>query len=187
MAKILILFGTDHGHTRKIANRMADVIRERGHEVELVQGNKAPSDFSPDGFDATVIGTSVHMDLHQISVRKLVKEKLSAFERIPSAYFCVCLTAFGTRPQDMAQVKRYINDFTKYTGLNPIKVTAFAGALKYPDYNFVRRFIAKLVARRVGADTNTKGEYEYTDWDTVTRFAEEFADSLETQDGARQT
>ena len=180
MAKILILFGTDHGHTRKIANRIAEVTRERGHEVELVQGNKAPSGFSPDGFDAAIIGTSIHMGLHQISVRKLVKENLTAFERIPSAYFCVCLTACGTRPQDTAQVERYINDFTKYTGLHPMKVTAFAGALKYTDYNFFRRFIAKLVARRVGADTNTKGEYEYTDWDAVTQFAEEFADSLET-------
>ena len=43
----------------------------------------------------------------------------------------------------------------------------------------IKRFAAKLVARRVGADTDTRGEYSYTDWEAVRRFAEEFAQLLE--------
>jgi menaquinone-dependent protoporphyrinogen IX oxidase len=40
--------------------------------------------------------------------------------------------------------------------------------------------MAKLLARKLGADTNTKQEhYEYTDWNTVTKFATDFVDIIE--------
>lgn len=179
MAKILILFGTNFGQTRKIADFMADIIKGRGHEVDLVQGNKLPDGFSMGKYQAAFIGTSIHMDTHQISARKLVKEYRSEFNRMPVAYFCVCLTAYGTKSEDYKQVDKYINDFISYTGLEPAKTAAFAGALIYPTYNFMKRYVAKLVARRIGADTETKCElYEYTNWDDVTRFTEEFLDTI---------
>ncbi len=180
MAKILILYSTDYGHTRKVAQHIAGVVQDRGHEAELVQGNKAPRDFTLDGFDGAIIGTSIHMGIHQISVKKLVKAQKEALSKIPSAYFCVCLTAHSSKAEDKKQVESFINDFLKYTGLKPVASTAFAGALRYPHYNFIRRYMAKLVARKVGADTDTKQEhYEYTDWNAVNRFAEEFANSIE--------
>lgn len=179
MSKILILYGTDYGHTRKVAQHIAEVINERGHVTELVQGNKSPRDFTVDGFDGAIIGTSIHMGVHQISVKKLVKAQKEALSKIPSAYFCVCLTAYSSKAEDKKQVESFINDFLKYTGLKPVVSTAFAGALRYPHYNFARRYMAKLVARKVGADTDTKQEhYEYTDWNAVNRFAEEFVDSI---------
>ena len=179
MARILILYGTDHGQTHKVAQHIADELKRADHQVELLAGNKAGTNFSLEGFDGVIVGTSIHMDVHQISMRKLVKNHRDAFAQIPkSAHFCVCLTAFSRNPKDQAQVQKYIDDFAKYTGWQAKQMTAFAGALKYPDYNFVKRFAAKLLARKIGADTDTKGYYEYTDWDAVTRFAQEFADSL---------
>lgn len=179
MAKILILFGTNYGQTRKISEFIANIVTDRGHEVSLVQGNKLPDGFSPGNYDAAIIGTSIHMDTHQISIRRLVKQYQSEFNQIPVAYFCVCLTAYGTKAEDHEQVEKYVNDFIKYTGLEPAKTAAFEGALMYPTYNFVKRYVAKLVARRVGADTETKRElYEYTNWNAVTKFTEEFLDTI---------
>jgi menaquinone-dependent protoporphyrinogen oxidase len=178
MLKVLIIYGTNNGQARKVAERMVGMVKGRGHEVELVQGNKTSADFSPEGFDAAIVGTSIYMDQHQISMRKLVKANSEAFNRIPTAYFCVCLTVKGTKPEDKEQAERYIQKFADYTGLKPVKTAVFAGALKYPDYNFVKRFSAKLLARKLGLDTDTKQYFEYTDWLAVTRFAEEFVDSL---------
>ncbi len=179
MAKILILYGTDHGQTRKVAQHIAEILKKADHEIELLAGNKAGADFSLEAFDGVIVGTSIHMDVHQISMRKLVKAHRDAFAQVPrSAHFCVCLTAYSSDPKHQVQVQKYIDDFAKYTGWQARKTVAFAGALKYPDYNFVKRFAAKLLARKLGADTDTKGYYEYTDWDAVTRFAREFSDSL---------
>ena len=173
MSKVLILYGTGEGHTRKIANRIAEKIREKGHNVEVVKGNKADRGFSPVGFDAAIIGTSIHMGLHQISIRKLVKAHQAAFTGIPVAYFCVCLTAASDKPEDKQQVEHYIDEFKSYTGLQPLLTASFAGALRYPYYNFIKRYMIKLVARKLGLDTDTKKEYEYTDWVAVDRFTEQ--------------
>lgn len=178
MANLLVLYGSNYGQTRKVAERIADVARGRGHEVSIVPGNAVPPDFDPAAFDAAFIGTSIEMDIHQRSVKKLVKEHRSAFARIPCAYFMVCLTAVSPKPEDRQKMDKYVDDFTGYTGLDPAAVGVFAGALRYPEYNLVRRFMVKLVARRLGANTDTGGEYEYTDWPAVNRFAEEFLDSL---------
>ena len=180
MAKILILYGTDHGQTRKVGQHIAKILQERGHEIELVQGNKAPKDFTIDRFDGAIIGTSIHMGVHQISIKKLAKSKKEALSKIPSAYYCVCLTAMSPNPENNKQVEGFINDFLNYTELKPIVSTAFAGALRYPDYNFIKRYMAKLLARKLEADTDTKKDiYEYTDWNAVTRFAGDFADAIE--------
>ncbi len=180
MARILILFGTGEGQTRKVASRISRFVQENGHEAIVIQGNKAPEDFSVAGFDAAFVGTSVHMGLHQLSVRGLVRGNVEAFNRIPTAYFCVCLHAYGEKEKDHKQVQSYIDDFNKYTGLQPRQTAAFAGALRYPYYNFVKRYVAKVVARRVGADTDTRQEYyEYTDWEVVDAFAVEFLESIE--------
>jgi len=180
MARILVLFGTNYGQTRKIARRIAEAIRQRDHQVEMLQGNKISDSFSPDGFEAAIIGTSIYMGQHQISVRKLVKQHKGSFNRIPTAYYCVCLTATSNESKDQKQVAQFIQDFLSYTGLQPVHTGAFAGALRYPHYNFFRRYMAKLVARKVGADTNTKKElHEYTDWVAVDKFASDFLNKLD--------
>ena len=118
------------------------------------------------------------MGLHQISVRKLVKAHRDDLNAIPCVYFCVCLTAVSDKPRDRDQVQKYIDDFKKYTGLKPVRTAVFAGALRYPYYNFIKRYMIKLVARRVGADTDTKKEYDYTNWQAVDAFAHDFLDSV---------
>lgn len=178
MAKLLIVYGTNEGHTRKVAEHMAEALRKEGHQADLLQGIKAPADFSLAGYDAVLVGTSVHMGIHQIAMRQLVKKHREEFQRLPGAYFCVCLTAASKKPEELKQVDRYIADFLKYTRWQPRRTAAFAGALRYPYYNMVKRFMVKLVARKLGLDTDTKREFIYTDWAAVARFAEEFARSI---------
>lgn len=178
MSKILILYGTNSGQTRKVSERIAEVLAENGHETEIIQGIKAPDGFSPANFDAAVIGTSIYMGQHQIAMKKLVQSHQEAFDKIPTAYFCVCITAKDDSGKSINEVRKYLDEFTGYTGINPVISAAFAGALKYPDYNFIKRFSVKLLARKLGLDTDTKRYFEYTDWDAVDQFARDFSDSM---------
>mgnify|MGYP005849565877 CR=1 FL=1 len=106
MAKLLIVYGTNEGHTRKVAEHMAEALRKEGHQADLLQGIKAPADFSLAGYDAVLVGTSVHMGIHQIAMRQLVKKHREEFQRLPGAYFCVCLTAASKKPEELKQVDR---------------------------------------------------------------------------------
>ena len=47
-----------------------------------------------------------------------------------------------------------------------------AGRLAYTQYGFLTRFIMKWIARRQGGPTDTTRDYEFTNWDNVTRLAD---------------
>jgi menaquinone-dependent protoporphyrinogen oxidase len=51
-------------------------------------------------------------------------------------------------------------------------MASFAGALAYTKYGFFKRLALRYIAWRVGAPTNPARDYEFTDWEAVTRFAE---------------
>ena len=57
-----------------------------------------------------------------------------------------------------------IADFLTQTGWHPAGITPVAGALLYSKYNFLLRFMMKIIARRAGAATDTSKDIEYTRW-----------------------
>ena len=75
----------------------------------------------------------------------------------------------------------YIEQFEAETQWHPDKVAMFGGALLYTQYGFIkRRIMRKIAEEKPGAlGTDTSHDYVYTEWDAVTRFAEHFADQLE--------
>lgn len=58
MARVLVVHASRHGGTRGIAERIAEVLQDEGHEVELAAASTAPS---VGGRDAVVIGSGVYM------------------------------------------------------------------------------------------------------------------------------
>ena len=58
MARVLVVHASRHGATRGIAERIAQVIRDEGHEVDLAPAAAHPS---VGGHDAVVMGSGVYM------------------------------------------------------------------------------------------------------------------------------
>jgi menaquinone-dependent protoporphyrinogen oxidase len=142
MTKILIAYGTTEGQTAQIADHLAEVIRGRGLEVKALD-LKQSKDVSLDGFEAVIIGGSVHMGKHQSDVVDFVRKNRVDLERLPSAFFSVSLAASG----DLANAEAYVENFTQQTGWRPTKVGLFSGALLYRQYNFLKRYMMKRIVR----------------------------------------
>lgn len=53
-----------------------------------------------------------------------------------------------------------------------------AGALKYTEYDYFKRLIMKMISKKEGGATDTSQDYEYTKWDEVTKFVNEFANKI---------
>ena len=70
MAKILILYASTDGHTRKICNRLQQVIEQQGDQVTLVSVN---DEFQDDlqTFDKIVIGASIRYGKHSPKITRL--------------------------------------------------------------------------------------------------------------------
>ena len=177
MIRVLIPYGTSEGQTARIAEYLADVIRGQGYEAYPVDIKRSGAP-EPDGYDAVIVGASVHMGKHEEYVRDFVRENRDTLERLPSAFFSVSLAAHDNTKEARDEVEGYIEKFVQQTGWRPSKVGLFAGALLYTQYGFIKRWIMKKIARDKGnPDTDTSRDYIYTDWGGVKRFAEEFLEA----------
>jgi menaquinone-dependent protoporphyrinogen oxidase len=177
VSRVLIPYGTTEGQTAKIADVIAEVLRDKGHEADPVD-IKSLAGTVPDGYEAAVIGASIHMGKHDKHVVDFVQKNLDTLSRLPSAFFSVSLAAYG----DTQEAEGYVDQFEQETGWRPDKVALFGGALLYTQYGFIKRRMMKKIAKDKPGDLglDLSRDYVYTEWDAVKRFAEHFADGLDT-------
>jgi menaquinone-dependent protoporphyrinogen oxidase len=170
MSDILIAFASRHGHTAKIADRIAAVLRDAGHRVRVVD-DVAAVDPSPYDFDAVIGGASIHNGEHQAEVVAWARRHSIALTMVPSAFFSVCLAIADGTDESRAAAQDYLDDFEERTGWTPRARTTIAGALQYREYDFLTRLIMRALMTRGGHPTDTARDYEYTDWRAVDAFA----------------
>ncbi len=127
MPRSLILYATTEGQTARIAERMAQTLRGKGHAVDAFPADTAPANL--DVYDGVIIGASIHYGRHPGYLRALVRKHREALTARPSAFFSVSLSAGGpgARP---ASAKRYLDKFLRQTGWRPRQTASIAGALQ---------------------------------------------------------
>ena len=140
MPDVLLVYATTHGHTAKIATRIADVLREVGLSVDMYDAHAAPQ---PDlrGYDGVIVGASVHGGHHQHEIVEWVRRHARAINGLPSGFFSVCLTAADDTEESRRATREYIDVFLDDTGWIPRETVSFAGALQYREYDFVTRLV----------------------------------------------
>ncbi len=176
MAAVLVVYATRDGQTRKIAERIANVLRVRRHVVELLDAARAPRDVDLSRFQAVFIGSSVHAGGYLRPVVRFVQSHRAQLERLPTLFFSVGLAILSKINDGRAQTMRLVDRLVAETGWRPRRIELVAGALPYTRYNFLIRFMMRRIVKTEGGDTDTSRDYEYTDWAAVHRFAAEFVD-----------
>ncbi|QDG51788.1 menaquinone-dependent protoporphyrinogen IX dehydrogenase [Persicimonas caeni] len=174
--RIAIIYGTTEGHTRKICEHIAQTLRDHDDQVEIVLGSEFDDAFELSDFDGVIVGGSLHAGTHQRYIRAFVDEHLEELQSMPSAFFSVSLSAASEDTRDDAQGA--LDTFLEETGWTPEQAEIVAGALKYTEYNWFKRFAMKKISASSGGDTDTSQDYEYTDWEQLSRFAEAFHERL---------
>lgn len=172
--KLLIAYGTTEGHTRKIASQVADWIRERGHEVALIDTAALPGDLRVAEFDAYLLAGSVHMGKHQAQLVHFVKDNLSVLQDKPSAFVSASLSAVGGNDSLHKEAQHCIDTLLNETRWEPTMSTPVAGALLYTGYDWLKRMLMRAISKHEGGDTDTSQDYEYTDWVALRQFVDRF-------------
>lgn len=181
MATILLSYATSEGQTGKVAGRMADGLRARGHGVDLLE---LPAPHAPDdlgAYDGVIVGGSIHVGRHQPALADFVRERREGLAARPTAFVQVCLSAAADDPDRRAEATRYVDEFREATGWEPDLVGVFGGALRFSEYGFLKRALMKRIAADATGDTDTSRDYEYTDWAAVEAFVDEFAVLVEAE------
>jgi menaquinone-dependent protoporphyrinogen oxidase len=173
MARILILYGTTDGHTVRIAESIRDTLLARGDQVDVVEaGRTGPN---PADYAGIVVAASVHGGRYQRRVRSWVRANAFVLGQKPTAFVSVSL---GVLQQDAAvqrDVHAIVNRFLLSTGWRPAITKNVAGALLYRKYGWLKRWVMRRITAKAGGNTDTSRNWDYTDWDDVRVFADQFA------------
>lgn len=176
--KILAVYGSNYGQAEKVLRRVVDTLARHGHEISVHKGDDLPEGTSVERYDAVLVGASIVVGKYQDYIREFVKANRDALDGRPTAFVSVNGANPETEPEWRAEAKAYVEALVEETGWRPRWTGTFSGALRYPRYGFVTRFIMKRISRSHGGPTDTSREYEFTDWDAVDRFAAELAEGL---------
>lgn len=175
--KILIIYGTVEGQSRKIARYMEEVLQGEGHQVVIADATEEPP--SPEGYDLVLVGSSIHMHKYNNAVRDYVMDYVAELNQIPSAFYSVCMAVASDIPEEHEEAAAIAKAFLKHTGWNPLTVWQIAGALKYTKYDYFKRLIMRMIAKKQGGATDTSQDYEYTDWEEVRKLVTDFVQKIQ--------
>lgn len=174
MKKVLIAYGTTEGHTRKIANRISEWTRAAGAEATVVDTANIPNFLKVSGFDAFILAGSLHMSKHQSALVHFAKQNRAAMDGKPTAFISASLTSVIKDANHVYQAQECIDEFFRETGWRADVALPVAGALLYTEYDWVKRALLKMIAKKEGGDTDTSKDYEYTDWNELRVFVDIF-------------
>ncbi len=186
MARILVVYGTNTGHTARIARAIADALRAKNFEVDVVRdgvGSRA------EDYAGVVVAASVRARKYQRTVSRWVRANAGDLQKRPTAFVSVCLAVLDRRPAAQEELQAVVDRFFAQAGWHPTVTKMVAGALLYTQYNWIVRLVMKRIVKGAGGDTDTSRDYEYTNWDDLRGFAELFGDRVSGVDaasGARQ-
>jgi menaquinone-dependent protoporphyrinogen oxidase len=177
MARVLIVYGTTDGHTAKVARRMGQMLTAAGiASTTVVQ--PAGSFPWPDDYDAVIVAASVHGGKFQRNVCRWVQIYADRLNAKPSAFVPICLGILQRDPAVQHEIRRIVDRFLLGSDWRPSATLTVAGALPYTRYNWMKRWMMRRIVAKAGGDTDTSRDYEYTDWEALRTFCEQFAKSV---------
>ncbi len=175
--RILVCYGTTEGQTRKIAERVSDIVREHGHEPALFDATEV-GELELSRCDAAILAGSVHMGRYQTALVHHIRRWHEALNTMHSAFISVSLSAAGDDPHEHAEADEIAQKMLRDAGWSPDRTLHAAGALRFTQYDFFKRWAMRLIALQRKQKVDTSVDTEYTDWDAVRRFTEEFLATL---------
>ena len=178
MPSILVVYATTDGHTAKVASRLGEMLAGQGHQVTVHDARNPVDTPAADDFDGVVVAASVHVSGYQQAVRQWVRANVADLALRPNAFISVCLGVLQDSARVRADLDAIVARFVAHTGWQPDRVEFVAGAIPYSRYGFFKRWVMRYMSRQAGMPTTADRDWEFTDWDALGRFANDFGSSI---------
>lgn len=164
---ILVVFASADGSTADIARRIAQSLRERGHDVS---DQPVGAVANVHGFDAIVLGSAVHDRQWLGDASSFVNANGEALHELPFWTFSVGMP--DALPRAFRKIARTEEDgiISQLGDLRPRGHRLFSGVVKPGQFPFASRIYLHLVGGRYG---------DFRDWAAIDGFAMEIADQMD--------
>jgi len=177
IVNVLIVYGTTEGQTRKIAERVAKGVSDRGHSVELHDSLEPDAGLDLETFHAFVLAGSVHQEQHQKAIKNFATAHSERLNASPAAFVSVSLSAALEETRSEAQ--SYVDRFVSLTGWQPRMTLLLGGALRFAEYDYFQEQVVKFIVMRRGLASEDGSDREFTDWHALDSFIDDFLERAE--------
>ncbi|MCU0790399.1 MAG: protoporphyrinogen oxidase [Nitratireductor sp.] len=170
---ILVAYATVEGHTAEIASRIGRQIEAAGHQVILADLAQ-PGFGLPARIDAAILCAPIHAGRYPQSMVRFVQDWKSELMNIPAALVTVSLAIASKNEEERNEATGYPERLRAETGYVPAIQHHAAGALKYVEYDFFKRWMLRRIAEKEGGPVDTWRDHELTDWAALEGFVRSF-------------
>ena len=175
--KILIVYATTEGQTRKVARFVFDRLAGAGRSAELIPAAEAQGR-DPSGFDGVILAGSVHAGRYQKELAAWARDTAARLGQVPTLFLSVSLTAAGEDAEDWTGLHGCVDRFVEETGWTPSRVEHVAGAFRFSEYDFFKSWAMRWIAAQKDESVRPGEDKEYTDWDALGRVLEDWTAGL---------
>lgn len=176
----LVVYATTEGQTRKIAQFVADRIKVHNQNVDLLDAtDPSIADVKLRSYDGVIIACSLHVGKFQTSIEEFIRERHQTLNGMRTVFLPVSLSAASKDADDIKGLAECTSKFLEDTGWKPGETHNVAGAFRYTQYDFFKRWGMKLIAYQKGVSTDTSKDLELTDWVALTRATDDFVATVE--------
>jgi menaquinone-dependent protoporphyrinogen oxidase len=171
--RVLIVYASRHGQTRKIAEHVAHIATIHGAEAHAREASALPAELRVNAFDTVVLAGPVYFDKFPKKLVRFAAGHREALSKVRSVF--VSVSGAAGNPALRAGAEEVVRLFLEKTRWTPDQVELFAGGQPFTRYGFFTKWMMVWKMRKLGRDVDPNRDYESTDWDAVDSFARALA------------
>ena len=161
----IFIYSTSNGQSLKICNSI-----NKNKESLIIDIDKIKT-VELNKFDQIIIGASVKYGDHNKKIYDFIKNNKILLETKKTGFFSVNATARKSE-KNKPETNPYVIKFLKKTNWTPDNIGVFAGKIDFPNYNFLEKYIIKVIMWITNGPTDTSKTFEFTDWEDVKKFSD---------------
>ncbi|MDO9554270.1 menaquinone-dependent protoporphyrinogen IX dehydrogenase [Rhodonellum sp.] len=170
--KTVIIYASVDGQTKKICDKIRNILLSENHAVEMISVNEGGIDFRH--FGKIILASSIRYGKHHPKMIQLISENSEKLNEKKSIFISVNLVARKPN-KNSKDTNPYVAKFLTNSTWKPAIVGIFAGMLDYEKYSFTDALMIRLIMLLTKGPIYPKGPVEYTDWDRVHTFGKEIS------------
>ena len=164
--RVLVAYGSKHGATAGLAEHIGAVIREAGHEVEVLAAGEV-EDIGR--YHAVILGSGVYIGRWLKEASRFLKRHETALAGIPTWLFSSGPTGEG-QPEKIIGDWRFPSDLKETADrVKPRDIKLFHGLIDPKKLSLLERQAVKMVKAAIG---------DHRDWEMIATWAKEIAAEL---------
>lgn len=155
--KILVAYGTGAGSTAEVAQAIAKELNQLGAQADSQPVEEVQE---IEKYDAVVVGTAVRAFRILPKTKKFLRRQRKALQKVPVAYFLVCLTMADPTPENIQRATGFAKPMMNIK--EPISLGLFGGCMNHDKLEGIFAKTMKSIP-----------EQDHRDWEQIRNWAKE--------------